>query len=153
MATSFTTRTYQDRLDTLKNVRNSGINVCCGGIVGMGEGLDERVGLLYELANLSPQPESVPINLLTQVEGTPLHGKEELDHFEFVRTIAVARIIMPKSFVRLSAGRESMDESTQALAFIAGANSIFYGDELLTTENPSAEKDQKLMQKLGITTE
>jgi biotin synthase len=119
----------------------------------MGEGLDERVGLLYELANLSPQPESVPINLLTQVEGTPLHGKEELDHFEFVRTIAVARIIMPKSFVRLSAGRESMDESTQALAFIAGANSIFYGDELLTTENPSAEKDQKLMQKLGITTE
>jgi biotin synthase len=148
-----TTRTYQDRLDTLKNVRNSGINVCCGGIVGMGEGLDERVGLLYELANLSPQPESVPINLLTQVEGTPLHGKEELDHFEFVRTIAVARIIMPKSFVRLSAGRESMDESTQALAFIAGANSIFYGDELLTTENPSAEKDQKLMQKLGITTE
>lgn len=148
-----TTRTYQDRLDTLKNVRNSGINVCCGGIVGMGEGLDERVGLLYELANLSPQPESVPINLLTQVEGTPLHGKEQLDHFEFVRTIAVARIIMPKSFVRLSAGRESMDESTQALAFIAGANSIFYGDELLTTENPSAEKDLKLMQKLGITTE
>ena len=145
-----TTRTYQDRLDTLQNVRDQGIHVCCGGIVGMGESLDERVGLLAELANLTPQPESVPINLLTQVEGTPLFGIEELDHFDFVKTIAVARILMPKSYVRLSAGREKMNESTQALAFLAGANSIFYGEELLTTENPASEKDQELMKKLGI---
>ena len=145
------TRTYQDRLDTLQNVRDQGIHVCCGGIVGMGESLDERVGLLAELANLTPQPESVPINLLTQVEGTPLFGIEELDHFDFVKTIAVARILMPKSYVRLSAGREKMNESTQALAFLAGANSIFYGEELLTTENPTSEKDQELMKKLGIT--
>ncbi len=144
------TRTYQDRLDTLQNVRDQGIHVCCGGIVGMGESLDERVGLLAELANLTPQPESVPINLLTQVEGTPLFGIEELDHFDFVKTIAVARILMPKSYVRLSAGREKMNESTQALAFLAGANSIFYGEELLTTENPASEKDQELMKKLGI---
>ena len=144
------TRTYQDRLDTLQNVRDQGIHVCCGGIVGMGESLDERVGLLAELANLTPQPESVPINLLTQVEGTPLFGIEELDHFDFVKTIAVARILMPKSFVRLSAGREKMNEATQALAFLAGANSIFYGEELLTTENPASEKDQELMKKLGI---
>ena len=145
------TRTYQDRLDTLQNVRDQGIHVCCGGIVGMGENLDERVGLLAELANLTPQPESVPINLLTQVEGTPLFGIDELDHFDFVKTIAAARILMPKSFVRLSAGREKMNEATQALAFLAGANSIFYGEELLTTENPSSEKDQELMKKLGIT--
>lgn len=145
------TRTYQDRLDTLQNVRDQGIHVCCGGIVGMGENLDERVGLLAELANLTPQPESVPINLLTQVEGTPLFGIEELDHFDFVKTIAVARILMPKSYVRLSAGREKMNEATQALAFLAGANSIFYGEELLTTENPASEKDQQLMKKLGIT--
>ena len=145
------TRTYQDRLDTLQNVRDQGIHVCCGGIVGMGENLDERVGLLAELANLTPQPESVPINLLTQVEGTPLFGIDELDHFDFVKTIAVARILMPKSYVRLSAGREKMNEATQALAFLAGANSIFYGEELLTTENPSSEKDQELMKKLGIT--
>lgn len=145
------TRTYQDRLDTLQNVRDQGIHVCCGGIVGMGENLDERVGLLAELANLTPQPESVPINLLTQVEGTPLFGIDELDHFDFVKTIAVARILMPKSYVRLSAGREKMNEATQALAFLAGANSIFYGDELLTTENPASEKDQQLMKKLGIT--
>ena len=144
------TRTYQDRLDTLQNVRDQGIHVCCGGIVGMGESLDERVGLLAELANLTPQPESVPINLLTQVEGTPLFGIEELDHFDFVKTIAVARILMPKSYVRLSAGREKMNEATQALAFLAGANSIFYGEELLTTENPASEKDQELMKKLGI---
>ena len=144
------TRTYQDRLDTLQNVRDQGIHVCCGGIVGMGENLDERVGLLAELANLTPQPESVPINLLTQVEGTPLFGIEELDHFDFVKTIAVARILMPKSYVRLSAGREKMNEATQALAFLAGANSIFYGEELLTTENPASEKDQELMKKLGI---
>jgi biotin synthase len=145
------TRTYQDRLDTLQNVRDQGIQVCCGGIVGMGENLDERVGLLAELANLTPQPESVPINLLTQVEGTPLFGIDELDHFDFVKTIAVARILMPKSYVRLSAGREKMNEATQALAFLAGANSIFYGEELLTTENPASEKDQQLMKKLGIT--
>ena len=145
------TRTYQDRLDTLQNVRDQGIHVCCGGIVGMGENLDERVGLLAELANLTPQPESVPINLLTQVEGTPLFGIDELDHFDFVKTIAAARILMPKSFVRLSAGREKMNEATQALAFLAGANSIFYGEELLTTENPTSEKDQELMKKLGIT--
>lgn len=145
------TRTYQDRLDTLQNVRDQGIHVCCGGIVGMGENLDERVGLLAELANLTPQPESVPINLLTQVEGTPLFGIDELDHFDFVKTIAVARILMPKSYVRLSAGREKMNEATQALAFLAGANSIFYGEELLTTENPASEKDQQLMKKLGIT--
>jgi biotin synthase len=145
------TRTYQDRLDTLQNVRDQGIHVCCGGIVGMGENLDERVGLLAELANLTPQPESVPINLLTQVEGTPLFGIDELDHFDFVKTIAVARILMPKSYVRLSAGREKMNEATQALAFLAGANSIFYGEELLTTENPASEKDQELMKKLGIT--
>lgn len=145
------TRTYQDRLDTLQNVRDQGIHVCCGGIVGMGENLDERVGLLAELANLTPQPESVPINLLTQVEGTPLFGIDELDHFDFVKTIAVARILMPKSYVRLSAGREKMNEATQALAFLAGANSIFYGEELLTTENPTSEKDQQLMKKLGIT--
>ena len=144
------TRTYQDRLDTLQNVRDQGIHVCCGGIVGMGENLDERVGLLAELANLTPQPESVPINLLTQVEGTPLFGIDELDHFDFVKTIAVARILMPKSYVRLSAGREKMNEATQALAFLAGANSIFYGEELLTTENPASEKDQELMKKLGI---
>jgi len=145
------TRTYQDRLDTLQNVRDQGIHVCCGGIVGMGENLDERVGLLAELANLTPQPESVPINLLTQVEGTPLFGIDELDHFDFVKTIAVARILMPKSYVRLSAGREKMNEATQALAFLAGANSIFYGEELLTTENPASKKDQQLMKKLGIT--
>lgn len=147
-----TTRTYEDRLDTLKNVRDQGINVCCGGIVGMGESLNERAGLLAQLSNLTPQPESVPINLLNQVEGTPLFGEKELDHFDFVRTIAVARIIMPKSYVRLSAGREKMNESTQALAFFAGANSIFYGDELLTTENPASEKDQELLRKLGIKT-
>ena len=145
------TRTYQDRLDTLQNVRDQGIHVCCGGIVGMGENLDERVGLLAELANLTPQPESVPINLLTQVEGTPLFGIDELYHFDFVKTIAVARILMPKSYVRLSAGREKMNEATQAIAFLAGENSIFYGEELLTTENPTSEKDQELMKKLGIT--
>lgn len=148
-----TTRTYQNRLETLKNVRESDINVCCGGIVGMGETLNDRVGLLHELSNLTPQPESVPINLLTQVEGTPMFGQKELDHFDFIRTIAVARIIMPKSYVRLSAGREMMSESTQALAFLAGANSIFYGEELLTTENPDSVKDQELLRKLGITSE
>ena len=145
-----TTRTYQDRLDTLERVRDAEIHVCSGGIVGMGENRTQRAGLLAQLANMPMSPESVPINLLTQVEGTPLHGTEELDQFEFVRTIAAARITMPTSFVRLSAGRQSMDEATQALCFIAGANSIFYGEKLLTTGNPEAETDKKLFAKLGI---
>lgn len=144
------TRTYQDRLDTLERVREADINVCSGGIVGLGESLSDRVGLIEQLANLPMPPESVPINLLTQVEGTPAMGTEPLDHFEFIKTIAVARITMPKSFVRLSAGRESMDDATQALAFFAGANSIFYGEELLTTGNPNVEKDQLLFKRLGI---
>ena len=145
-----TTRTYQDRLDTLANVRDAGMNVCCGGIVGMGEGQSDRAGLLQTLANLPKHPESVPINLLVQVQGTKLAGREELDAFEFVRTIAVARILMPKSFVRLSAGREEMNEQTQALCFFAGANSIFYGEKLLTTANPEAESDRALFAKLGL---
>jgi len=145
-----TTRTYQDRLDTLESVREADINVCCGGIIGMGESRNQRAGLLAQLANMARPPESVPINLLTQVEGTPLHGTEELDQFEFVRTIAAARITMPQSFVRLSAGRQSMHEGIQALCFIAGANSIFYGEKLLTTGNPEAETDKKLFTKLGI---
>jgi biotin synthase len=145
-----TTRTYQDRLDTLDRVRSVDINVCCGGIIGMGESRNQRAGLLAQLANMERPPESVPINLLTQVEGTPLHGTDPLDPLEFVRTIAAARITMPTSFVRLSAGRQSMDEGIQALCFIAGANSIFYGEKLLTTGNPEAETDQKLFAKLGI---
>lgn len=145
-----TTRTYQDRLETLERVRSVDINVCCGGIIGMGESRNQRAGLLAQLANMEQPPESVPINLLTQVEGTPMHGTEALDPLEFVRTIAAARITMPKSFVRLSAGRQSMDEATQALCFIAGANSIFYGEKLLTTGNPEAQADQKLFAKLGI---
>ncbi len=144
------TRTYQDRLDTLDQVREADINVCSGGIIGMGESRKQRAGLLAQFANMERPPESVPINLLTQVEGTPLHGTEELDLFEFVRTIAAARIAMPKSFVRLSAGRQSMHEGIQALCFMAGANSIFYGEKLLTTGNPEAETDQKLFAKLGI---
>lgn len=145
-----TTRTYQDRLDTLANVRDAGMNVCCGGIVGMGEDQTDRAGLLQTLANLPKHPESVPINLLVQVKGTKLAGREELDAFEFIRTIAVARIIMPKSFVRLSAGREEMNEQTQALCFLAGANSIFYGEKLLTTANPQAQSDRALFAKLGL---
>jgi biotin synthase len=145
------TRVYQDRLATLERVRVAGISVCCGGIVGMGESRRERAGLIAQLANLDPQPESVPINYLVQVEGTPLYGTAELDWTEFVRTIAVARITMPKSFVRLSAGREQMSEAVQALCFLAGANSIFYGDKLLTTGNPDGAKDQALFRKLGIT--
>jgi biotin synthase len=145
-----TTRTYQDRLDTLERVREADINVCCGGIVGMGESRTQRAGLLAQLANMERPPEIVPINLLTQVEGTPLHGTDPLDPFEFVRTIAVARITMPKSHVRLSAGRQSMHEGIQALCFIAGANSIFYGEKLLTTGNPEAETDRKLFARLGI---
>jgi biotin synthase len=144
------TRDYQDRLTTLERVRSAGINVCCGGIVGMGEARRERAGLIAQLANLDPQPESVPINYLVQVEGTPLYGTAELDWTEFVRTIAVARIAMPKSFVRLSAGREQMPEAMQALCFLAGANSIFYGDKLLTTGNPDGDKDLALFRKLGI---
>ncbi len=145
-----TTRTYQDRLDTLDSVRGADINVCSGGIIGMGESRNQRAGLIAQFANMERPPESVPINLLTQVEGTPLHGTEELDPFEFVRTIAAARITMPKSFVRLSAGRQSMHEGIQALCFMAGANSIFYGEKLLTTGNPEAETDKKLFTKLGI---
>ncbi len=145
-----TTRTYQDRLDTLTHVRSAGINVCCGGIVGMGESRTERAGLIAQLANLHPYPESVPINNLVAVEGTPLANTAPLDPFEFVRTIAVARITMPLTMVRLSAGREQMDEALQALCFAAGANSIFYGDKLLTTSNPQADRDRQLFVRLGL---
>jgi biotin synthase len=144
------TRTYQDRLDTLAHVRQAGIKVCSGGIVGMGESRAQRAGLIAQLANLDPSPESVPINNLVQVPGTPLAGTAPLDPFEFVRTIAVARITMPKTMVRLSAGREQMDEALQALCFAAGANSIFYGDRLLTTSNPQAERDRALFERLGL---
>jgi len=145
-----TTREYGDRLDTLERVRRAGIKVCCGGIVGMGESRAQRAGLIAQLASLDPQPESVPINDLVQVEGTPLHGLPKLDWSEFVRTIACARIAMPASFVRLSAGRAEMPEAVQALCFLAGANSIFYGDKLLTTGNPEAARDRALLDKLGI---
>jgi biotin synthase len=147
------TRTYEDRLDTLEHVRDAGLHVCSGGIVGMGESETDRAGLLQQLANLPRHPESVPINMLVQVKGTPLYGQEALDPIEFVRTIAVARILMPKSHVRLSAGRTEMSESTQALCFFAGANSIFYGEKLLTTDNPTTQNDQTLFDKLGITAE
>ncbi|MEO5574334.1 MAG: biotin synthase BioB [Gammaproteobacteria bacterium] len=147
-----TTREYQDRLDTLDKVRSAGMHVCCGGIVGMGETRHGRAALIAQLANLDPQPESVPINNLVQVEGTPLHGSEALDPLEFVRTIAAARITMPTSRVRLSAGRQDMSEAVQALCFLAGANSIFYGDKLLTTGNPEALQDKLLLAKLGIIT-
>ena len=145
-----TTRTYQDRLDTLERVRGVGLKVCSGGIVGMGESRRQRAGLLVQLANLDPYPESVPINNLVQVEGTPLAGTDKLDPFEFVRTIAAARITMPRAMVRLSAGREEMPESLQALCFLAGANSMFYGDRLLTTGNPQAERDRALIDRLGM---
>ena len=148
-----TTRDYQDRIDTLDHVRQAGINVCSGGILGLGESREQRVGLLMQLANMDPVPESVPINLLVQVEGTPLFGTDELDPFEFVRTIATARIMMPSTYVRLSAGREDMDESLQALCFLAGANSIFYGEKLLTTSNPSYQQDMRLLERLGISIE
>ena len=144
------TRDYQDRLDTLERVRGAGIHVCCGGIVGMGESRDERAGLLAQLAALDPPPESVPINQLVQVEGTPLAGTQKLHWTEFVRTIAVARILMPRSMVRLSAGRADLDESAQALAFLAGANSIFYGEKLLTTGNPDVARDDALFAALGL---
>jgi biotin synthase len=145
-----TTRTYQDRLDTLGHVRDAGIHVCCGGIVGMGENAEDRVGMITTLANLPAHPESVPINLLVKVEGTPLVSADALDPIDFVRTIAVARITMPQSVVRLSAGREDMREETQALCFLAGANSIFYGPKLLTTPNPERDRDRRLMDKLGL---
>jgi biotin synthase len=145
-----TTRDYEDRLDTLQKVRHAGINVCCGGIVGMGESRRARAGLIAQLANLDPYPESVPINHLVQVEGTPLHGTEALDPLEFARTIAAASITMPKAMVRLSAGRREMPDAVQALCFLAGANSIFYGDKLLTTGNPEAERDKALFDKLGL---
>ncbi|MFL0810449.1 MAG: biotin synthase BioB [Agarilytica sp.] len=148
-----TTRTYQDRLDTLGNVREAGMKICSGGIVGMGEGQNDRVGLLLQLATMNIHPESVPINMLVKVAGTPLEEMEDLDPFEFIRTIAVARIVMPKSHVRLSAGREEMNEQMQAMAFFAGANSIFYGEKLLTTPNPKQNKDMLLLQRLGISPE
>src|SRR5205823_2353510 len=145
-----TTRTYQDRLDTLGHVRDAGIHVCCGGIVGMGEGSEDRVGMIATLAGLPVHPESVPINMLVEVEGTPLARGAKLDPLEFVRTIAVARVTMPKSVVRLSAGREDMSDETQALCFLAGANSIFYGPKLLTTPNPERYRDLHLLDKLGL---
>ncbi len=145
-----TTRNYQDRLDTLENLRAEDINVCCGGIIGMGETEKDRAALLQQLANLPEHPQSVPINLLVQVENTPLYGTEKLDPIEFVRSIAVARIMLPKSVVRLSAGRTEMSEAVQALCFLAGANSIFYGETLLTTPNPEQNLDQQLFDKLGI---
>ena len=144
------TRTYQDRLDTLDHVRGAGINVCCGGIVGMGETAEDRVGLIHALATLPVHPESVPINALVQIEGTPQSLSRPLDPIDFVRTIAVARITMPRSMVRLSAGRESMNDETQALCFLAGANSIFYGEKLLTTPNPVAAEDRALFDRLGL---
>ncbi|HZE62004.1 MAG TPA: biotin synthase BioB [Burkholderiales bacterium] len=145
-----TTRDYQDRLDTLKRVRRAGLRVCCGGIVGMGETRRQRAALVAQLAGLNPPPESVPINNLVQVEGTPLFGTAPLDPLEFVRTIAVARITMPRSYVRLSAGRQELGEGIQALCFFAGANSIFYGDKLLTTGNPEAAADRALIERLGM---
>ena len=148
-----TTRTYQERLETLRYVRDADIHVCSGGIVGLGETRQDRAGLLVNLANLPRHPESVPINLLVKVEGTPLAANEDIDPFEFVRTVAVARIMMPHSHVRLSAGRESMSDELQALCFLAGANSIFYGEKLLTTDNPDTEHDQRLFARLGIQAE
>jgi biotin synthase len=145
-----TTRTYQDRLDTLEHVRKAGINVCSGGIVGLGETLTQRAALVAQLANLDPYPDSVPINNLVKIEGTPLAQVDDLDPLDFVRTVAVARITMPKAFVRLSAGREQMSDAVQALCFLAGANSIFCGEQLLTTANPAIERDRALMDKLGM---
>jgi biotin synthase len=145
-----TTRTYQDRLETLAHVRDAGINVCSGGILGMGESRRDRARLMQELANLPQHPESVPINLLVQIEGTPLYGTPELDPFELVRTVATARVLMPASYVRLSAGRAGMTDELQALCFFAGANSVFYGDRLLTTGNPGADHDRRLFERLGL---
>jgi len=146
-----TTRTYDDRLETIQHVREADMNVCCGGILGMGESRQDRAGLMQQLVNMEKHPESVPINMLVRVEGTPLESEQDLDPIEFVKTIAVARILMPKSFVRLSAGREEMSDEMQALCFLSGANSIFYGEKLLTTPNPSENNDKNLFKKLGIT--
>ncbi len=147
------TRNYQDRLDTLRHVRKAELNVCCGGIVGMGESRRHRAGLIAQLARMEPHPESVPINLLVRIEGTPLENNEDFDILEFVRTVAVSRITMPSSHVRLSAGRESMDEAMQALCFLAGANSVFYGEKLLTADNQQEHSDQALFRKLGLRTQ
>ncbi|MEW8087306.1 MAG: biotin synthase BioB [Candidatus Thiodiazotropha endolucinida] len=148
-----TTRTFDDRLHTLAHIRDAGINVCSGGILGMGESRRDRASMLRELCNLPRHPESVPINMLVKIEGTPLYSAEELDPFEFVRTIAVARLLMPRSYVRLSAGRTEMGDEMQALCFLAGANSIFYGERLLTTDNPEADRDIRLLRRLGMSTE
>lgn len=148
-----TTRSYQDRLDTLSTVRQAGMKICSGGIIGLGEDIHDRAGLMVQLANLPTPPESVPINMLVKVEGTPLADNDDVEPFDFIRTIAVARIMMPHSHVRLSAGREQMNEQTQALCFIAGANSVFYGCKLLTTPNPEEHRDIALFQKLGINIE
>jgi biotin synthase len=148
-----TTRTYQDRLDTLAAVRAADLKVCCGGIIGMGESVRDRARLLVTLANLPQHPESVPINELVQVPGTPLHGAASVDPFDFVRTIAVARLTMPRAHVRLSAGRTQMSDEMQALCFLAGANSMFYGEKLLTTGNPDVERDRSLMTRLGLKAE
>lgn len=145
-----TTRTYQDRLDTIQRVRNAGMNVCCGGIVGMGESRSDRAGLFQELANQEKHPESVPINMLVRVSGTPMENGDDLDSLEFIRSVAIARVMMPKSYVRLSAGRENMSDEMQAMCFFAGANSIFYGDKLLTTPNPDTNDDMQLFKRLGI---
>ncbi len=145
-----TTRTYQDRLDTLQRVRNAGMSVCCGGILGMGESRRDRVGLFQELANQTQHPESVPINMLVRVSGTPMENGDDLDTLEFIRSVAIARIMMPKSYVRLSAGREKMSDEMQAMCFFAGANSIFYGEKLLTTPNPDTNHDIQLFERLGI---
>ena len=147
-----TTRTYQDRLDTLQHVRDAGMNTCCGGILGMGESRRDRIGLFMELANQEHHPESVPINLLVRVSGTPLEKGEDLDALEFIRSVAIARIMMPKSYVRLSAGRENMSDEMQAMCFFAGANSVFYGEKLLTTPNPDTNHDIQLFESLGIKT-
>jgi len=147
-----TTRTYQDRIDTLNNVHNAGINVCCGGILGMGESREDRVGFLMQLTLLPAAPKSIPINRLIPIAGTPLADTDQIDNFEFIRTIAVTRIMMPKSMIRLSAGRENMTDEMQTLCFMAGANSIFYGDKLLTAKNPESDKDIALLSKLGIET-
>jgi len=149
--TIITTRTYRDRLDTLEHVRAAGLHVCCGGIIGMGEAIEDRVGLIVALANLPMHPESVPINMLVKVEGTPLAHARAIDPIDFVRAVAVVRVVLPKSVVRLSAGREDMSEETQALCFLAGANSIFYGPKLLTTPNPERDRDSRLLDKLGLT--
>ena len=145
-----TTRTYQDRLDTIKRVRDAGINVCCGGIIGLGENIDDRASLLEVLSNMNPHPESVPINSLVSIEGTGLEDRKEVDSIEMIRMIATARILMPKSKIRLSAGREKLSKEAQILCFQCGANSIFYGDELLTTSNPSFESDRKLLKEVGV---